>query len=1120
MKRILYILTAAAIVLTGCTKELTWDGKDSVLEENDSVYPEGAQVDLVFAVPGGPQTKGEMADKPDIDNLFVAIFDGSGTLKEYVEATPLDGTTYVSENGVSGAQRFKARVTLKNAERRIHFIANAPAKSDVTGGMESTLLQQWMTEYDNAAFWQRIVLPNGITAYTFSDKDPAGNAWTEGSRVHFYYLIETDDTGKEIYTPVSSTTQGAQHAEYVITLASGRPTYTAGSMTVNPGDFVNAKGEKIVDGTGYFQSSEVAAAVELVPMVRNFARIKIVPEQVAEGGSAQGNFTPVEFYLMNIPDRGTIAPYSATVGGFVPQFTSATSFDEDGGTVVYDPDIATKTNAEVLASLNAGKYPASIPSGGALIQTPKEVKDNGNAIPSTWKKYTVAGTLAGTESAFLYERGLPNKNQDPTYLLVGGTMTAGHATGERWFKVELTDANGAYVRVFRDITYAIELGNITGSDGYGSAAEAALGTPVSDVSNAIATENLEQVNDGKGTSMWVKYIDYVGNKPEGETVTILYKVFDAATGAALSPTWDDDQDSSTPAVSRYTLTCDPEASETTSGAVSAVTADAAYSGADTPDGKTDWRIATVTLVKPSSTSILHSTLTIAGVTADGESSGSGKTLSRKVKYHVMNTQKLTLSATPLATEAAGEETKLTIKLPTGLGFSMFPLTLKIEAEKANLNPVASKNKLPDGTAIDLPVETGASYFSNQNSFGFLFTLNYSDYYNPENAANPYTTEFTLYFSTSKDYSDSSSGSNETWISVTDSHGYFEGQPADPADMYNPDKNHAVTQVAVTGGNTYFNISPVSQSVAPSATSATFSISTNSGNGWTVVGGNDVEVSTPSGSGNGVVTMSFSSNPNNAERTLSATVTPTSGTAKTITVTQAAPSISLNAESASVPASATYYDLDITSNIDWTAEVVSGNASIVKTKAVGEQVTGSGNGTVRISFDANTASTSRDFKVKVYATNMPTVSKTLTLTQRRTPNNVSLTITGLSNVTNGSISAQTLGSGTIQFTNVTHGRNGNSITLGYRSNRQNYPATITITPNSGATVTKLEITFNSESDAQNAVGTDHSAPLGWTYSRDGKKVTWTGEASSATSWTIGHNGNNGWPIATGLTVTYE
>ncbi|MCR4860912.1 MAG: hypothetical protein K5910_09655, partial [Bacteroidales bacterium] len=478
MKRILYILTAALVALAACTKELPAPENPLVPEEQDSVYPEGAQVDLVFAVPADPQTKGAMGDTPNIDNLYVAIFDGSGSLKEYVAATPLDGTTYVTENGVAGAQRFKARVTLKNAERRIHFLANGPAKDEVTGGMESALLQQWMTEYDNAAFWQRIVLPNGITAYTFSGKDESGNTLTEGARIYYYYLVETDESGKEVYTPCSSTTAGAQTAEYVITLTNGRPTYTAGSQTVNPGDFVNAKGEKIVDGTGFFQSEEVAGAVELVPMVRNFARVKIVPEQVAEGGTATGNFTPVEFYLMNIPDRGTIAPYSSAVGGFVPQFASATSFDTEGNTVVTDPDIVTKTNAEVLASLNAGKYPASIPSGGTLIQTVQEVKDNGNNIPDTWTKYTVAGTLDGTESAFLYERGLPNKNQDPTYLLVGGTMTEGHASDERWFKIELTDANGAYFRVFRDITYAIELGNITGSDGYESAAAAALGVPV------------------------------------------------------------------------------------------------------------------------------------------------------------------------------------------------------------------------------------------------------------------------------------------------------------------------------------------------------------------------------------------------------------------------------------------------------------------------------------------------------------------------------------------------------------------------------------------------------------------------------------------------------------------
>lgn len=196
MKKILYILTAL-VALSACTKEL--DGNSlSMVDEPDAIYPEGATIELTFGVPMPPQTKGEMADDPIMngtnDNLRVAVFDGSGALKQYEDAV----YDPVTSNGSDGMQFFKVELKLRSSEARIHFIANGPEKTDVTGGMESTLLQQWTTDYPNAAYWQRIVLPDGITAYSFSAKNGDVD-WKTGDVLNFYYI----DNGDETYTHIS-----------------------------------------------------------------------------------------------------------------------------------------------------------------------------------------------------------------------------------------------------------------------------------------------------------------------------------------------------------------------------------------------------------------------------------------------------------------------------------------------------------------------------------------------------------------------------------------------------------------------------------------------------------------------------------------------------------------------------------------------------------------------------------------------------------------------------------------------------------------------------------------------------------------------------------------------------
>jgi len=156
MKKIFYTILAS-LAIVACSEEL------QPAFTNDANC-ETVTVDFSVSRPGdGAQTKA-MALNPDIQNLYVAVFDESGYLYEYKQAT----ATGVSSNGIAGAKSFSVDLkVVKGKARTIHFIANAPAS--VEYGSEEEVVAS-MVAYANPtdgqlgpdAYWQRVELPQGI----------------------------------------------------------------------------------------------------------------------------------------------------------------------------------------------------------------------------------------------------------------------------------------------------------------------------------------------------------------------------------------------------------------------------------------------------------------------------------------------------------------------------------------------------------------------------------------------------------------------------------------------------------------------------------------------------------------------------------------------------------------------------------------------------------------------------------------------------------------------------------------------------------------------------------------------------------------------------------------------
>lgn len=127
--------------------------------------PEGEKAVFTFSVnvPASPQvaTRSNMSG-PDINNLYLVVFDKQGALTELAKAEPLNGQDFGVENGVE--YKFKVTLTQTEETRYIHFIANYftdKILDNFSWGYEWDLIPSMTVSNGQDAYWQRLEL-NGI----------------------------------------------------------------------------------------------------------------------------------------------------------------------------------------------------------------------------------------------------------------------------------------------------------------------------------------------------------------------------------------------------------------------------------------------------------------------------------------------------------------------------------------------------------------------------------------------------------------------------------------------------------------------------------------------------------------------------------------------------------------------------------------------------------------------------------------------------------------------------------------------------------------------------------------------------------------------------------------------
>ncbi|HRK82205.1 MAG TPA: BACON domain-containing protein [Saprospiraceae bacterium] len=258
------------------------------------------------------------------------------------------------------------------------------------------------------------------------------------------------------------------------------------------------------------------------------------------------------------------------------------------------------------------------------------------------------------------------------------------------------------------------------------------------------------------------------------------------------------------------------------------------------------------------------------------------------------------------------------------------------------------------------------------------------------------------------------------------------------------------QVSITqaGAAVTLEVSPANISQTAAAGSASISVTSNCSS-WTVSGAPAwATVSPASGSNNGTITVSFQANTSTQSRSATLTIAGCTIT-RQVSITQAGAAVTLEVSPANISqtAAAGSASISVTSNCSsWTVSGAPAWATV-------SPASGSNNGTITVSFQANTSTQSRSATLTITGCS---ISRTVTITQTGTATSLDVSPTTISqtaaagsagiSVTSNCSAWTVSGAPAWATVSPTSGSNNGTISVSFQANTstQSRSATLTIT----------------------------------------------------------------------------
>lgn len=735
--KILRLFIWAALALVSCSREL-----DIPDEQPAAVVDvEGMPVTITFSVAGPPVDVSTKVDGDGLDSdfdggletLHLAVFGGSGYLKDYVEAKPLNKalpTNYYSYTVDKQVQK-----TDDEGNRLYYkYTTNEEGEDNVDYGSEVTKEELGELEPDYPVLVMK-KCERKLPVYTYTVTLPLS---TSRRTIHFLGngpstlpfgwasdVIPVQLSQLRKYTETGSEEEKSLKSKAYWQMLDLPDGITAKKKTVGTASYYVSKNGKLYGRTkeedaefmadGGFQIEDnVNAMFSMIPLVRNWAKVVLysLPKR-------QSHFEAISMAVVNVPSRGSLAPYSAATEGFVQGYEML-GFD-DLQKMKYPASLPAKT-----------VFDNSIPDASEFVPdpgNPEQFKDGSRVARASTLEVLYSENDTDESAVYMYERPAPSDKIPPSYVIIYGKYfeDPNDPNDEGYpcyYKVDLMETvdvlddeghetgirESRYYPIYRNFKYQIWISKIL-SKGHATPQAAANSAGSADVSADVTTGHLSDISDGEGRlhlTWMAKTYTNTEDYPE-TTLDVFYSdpSGEPYMGTSASDTYYVTAELLPPADNKGDL-IDKDSVEIMDP-----------SNGGTGTSSRGWRQVKFTVKKYEGKTARSQTLRITGINGN-----SGKKIYRDVIISVLPKQPIKVTCSPVRIPARkGESMEVSFKIPDGLIQSMFPLEFIIEADRMTLTPDLSEN-MPVTYNTSISLDDG---FKDKQAFHFIRTLTWDDY---------------------------------------------------------------------------------------------------------------------------------------------------------------------------------------------------------------------------------------------------------------------------------------------------------------------------------------------------------------------------------------------------------
>lgn len=470
---------------------------------------------------------------------------------------------------------------------------------------------------------------------------------------------------------------------------------------------LDSHGQPVIENGSYLPSEEAEAALEHIPLIRNYAKI-----QVSDATAEDDEFELYSYAVIYFPRRGTVAPYRSNVN----DVNDAFNFNNIGDSYRFsgyercrfqdlDEDL------QYLGYLTPNvTFDREIPTA-SMFEHPEN--SGGRVI-----KYDKNNTEQGF---YLYERSTPTDKLDPTFVIIRGKF--GEDGEYYYYRLDLMETKTVnyesvyeYYPIYRNFRYNIQLNRIS-SIGVSTPEAAANSSGAEDISADISMKHLSDISNGQTRLVVEPFMAKTYTGPNEEGYYYIYARFY------------NDLNSSDPNVDWGAVSVSLEPLEDQSEDILILYDDVGnevhsfYPAAQSMGGEPGFRVVRFnTKAAGSQTKTQKIKITGRNLYTHEEFP-----LYREVEITLQKKQNLSVTCAipelPLQREAAQV---VNVTIPADLPSSMFPLEFIIEAERLTLTPDnrVSNNNLPVHPGLSI---SDTEAYAGKTTIQYIRTLTEDEY---------------------------------------------------------------------------------------------------------------------------------------------------------------------------------------------------------------------------------------------------------------------------------------------------------------------------------------------------------------------------------------------------------